>query len=162
MTDGDRSASTGPTRIRSIAVHRDDVATALEATLRSDREVVLRVTPPFSGRMRARLHSLGTGATAGADTEAGEGDETAGDADPIHIDPRALVSGVPAYPEVDETMANNPDADVETRRERHTAAVESWREAVRGSVVDSVALDAGGDGDNGGGAPIEVDVAALG
>jgi len=49
MTDDDSAASDDPGRIRSIAVHRDDVSTALEATLRSDREVVLRVTPPFSG-----------------------------------------------------------------------------------------------------------------
>jgi len=42
MTDDDSAASDDPGRIRSIAVHRDDVTTALEATLRERREVVLR------------------------------------------------------------------------------------------------------------------------
>jgi len=154
MTDGDPDASGGPDRIRSIAVHRDDVATALEATLRSDREVVLRVTPPFSGRMRARLHSLGTGSAEEADGEPVSDDAP----EPIHVDPRDLVSVVPPYPEVDETMAEHSDADIETRRERHTEAVESWRETIRGSVVDGVELDAGrGDGET-----VAVDVTALG
>jgi len=148
MTDGDSSGSGDPRRIRSIAVHRDDVATALEAILRSDREVVLRVTPPFSGRMRARIHAL----------DAGDGeDSNAGDPAPVHVDPRDLVAEVPPYPEVDETMADNPDADLETSRKRHTEAVEAWRETVRESVVDGVELDAGSNGET-----VEVDVAALG
>jgi hypothetical protein len=151
MADGDPPGSGGPSRIRSIAVHRDDVATALEATLRSDREVVLRVTPPFSGRMRARIHAVDTDDKEGSDT---------GDPAPIHVDPRDLVSDVPPYPEVDETMADNPDADLETRRKRHTEAVESWRETVRESVVDSVGLDAGGD--SGDEEIVEVDVTVLG
>ncbi|WP_050032569.1 hypothetical protein [Halorubrum halophilum] len=156
MTDEESSASGDPSQIRSVAVHRDDVATALEATLRSDRAVVLRVTPPFSGRMRARLHSLGTSDGATPDDDSGEESGPA----PIHIDPHDLVSDVPPYPEVDETMADNPDADVETRRKRHTEAVESWRETVRESVVDGVELDVGGD--DGDAEPVEVDVAALG
>ncbi|ELZ43284.1 hypothetical protein C471_01352 [Halorubrum saccharovorum DSM 1137] len=155
MTDGDPSMSDDPGRIRSIAVHRDDVATALEATLRSDREVVLRVTPPFSGRMRARLHSLGASDEAAPD----DGGEAA--PAPVHVDPRDLVSDVPPYPEVDETMADNPDADLETRRKRHTEAVESWREAVRESVAAGVELDADGSGGEGG-ETVEVDVTALG
>lgn len=83
MTDDDSAASDDPGRIRSIAVHRDDVSTALEATLRSDREVVLRVTPPFSGRMRARLHNLGPGGS-GSSPEAvtNADDEEGSDGDP--------------------------------------------------------------------------------
>src|SRR6056297_3579117 len=50
-----------PSAIRSVAVTRADVVTALESNLRSDGRTVLRVTPPFSGRMRARLHEMGTG-----------------------------------------------------------------------------------------------------
>ncbi|WP_128905105.1 hypothetical protein [Halorubrum amylolyticum] len=157
MTDGEPSGTGGPDRIRSIAVHRDDVGTALEATLRSDREVVLRVTPPFSGRMRARLHSLGAG-EGEADAEKGKGSDD--DPSPIHVDPRDLVSDVPPYPEVDETAAEAPETDLETRRKQHTEAVESWREAVRESVVDRVELAAGGD--NGEEKTVEVDVSALG
>jgi len=75
---------------------------------------------------------------------------------PIHVDPRDLVVDVPPYPEVDETMANDPDADLKARRKQHTEAVESWREAVRESAVDAVELDAGDR------STVVVDVAVLG
>ncbi|GAA0532889.1 hypothetical protein ABNG02_09920 [Halorubrum ejinorense] len=148
--DGDddpaKSADTGPERIRSIAVHRDDVANALEATLRSDREVVLRATPPFSGRMRARLHALDAGGSGGNGTD---------DPEPIHIDPRDLVSDAPPYPEPDETAAEFPDADLDDRRDRHAAAVEAWRERVRERVGSSVEIAVDGKSR-------AVDVVALG
>jgi hypothetical protein len=158
---GDRESEPvepGPERIRSIAVHRDDVASALEATLRSDREVVLRVTPPYSGRMRARLHALDADASGG---DTGEGGDTPA---PVHVDPRDLVGEIPPYPEVDDTAAAHPDADVETRRGLHAEAVESWRERVRTSVVESVPIDARprDDGDERNGGTHEVDVIALG
>ncbi|MFO8116439.1 MAG: hypothetical protein R6U01_13955 [Halorubrum sp.] len=159
--DGDRESDPrgpGPERIRSIAVHRDDVANALEATLRTDREVVLRVTPPYSGRMRARLHALD------ADAPGGDTDESDGPPAPVHVDPRDLVGEIPPYPEVDDTAAAHPDADVEARRGLHARAVESWRERVRASVVDSVRIDAHAqdDGDERNGGTHEVDVTALG
>lgn len=156
--------STGLGRIRSIAVHREDVATALEATLRSEKRVVLRITPPFSGRMRARLHTLGaesvgnSGAESPSDSDSGRGSDEADD--PILVDPRDLVSEVPAYPEVDETGAKYPDADVESRRERHAEAVAAWRKRVRDSVVSSVAIG-GDEGDKGEGSRT-VDVTVLG
>jgi len=75
---------------------------------------------------------------------------------PRYTSIRDLVVDVPPYPEVDETMANDPDADLEARRKQHTEAVESWREAVRESVVDAVELDAGDR------STVEVDVVALG
>lgn len=158
MTDDGPPTEQGPDRIRSIAVHREDVATALEATLRSDREVVLRVTPPFSGRMRARLHSTGVDSDSDPAAKHVTSDETrsAPDGSPLHIDPKALVTDAPPYPEVDETAADHPGTDVDTRRKRHTEAVESWREAVRRSVVDTVAIDIG-DGEG-----IDVDVTVLG
>lgn len=136
-----------PTRIRSIAVHREDVATALEATIRSERRVVLRITPPFSGRMRARLHELSSG-------RADEKDEDGKD-EPIHVDPHDLIDDVPAYPEVDQTASEYPEANLETRRKRHMEAVDSWREVIRDSVTDSVTIDAGS-------VAREVDVVALG
>ena len=166
MTDDESPASAGPDRLRSIAVHRDDVATALEATLRSDREVVLRVTPPFSGRMRARLHSVGPGSGPASESgseseptaehEGGTESESTAEPSPLHVDPQSLVADAPPYPEVDQTAADHPDTDVDTRRERHTEAVEAWRTAVRGSVVDTVSIEAG-DGES-----IDVDVTALG
>ena len=152
MTEEESGGPTGDAgggRIRSIAVHREDVASALEATLRSDREVVLRATPPFSARMRARLHALDAGESQG------DGDEDADAPVPIHIDPGALVADAPPYPEVDDTAADLPDADLETRRERHAANVEAWREAVRERVAEAVEIEVDGE-------TRTVDVTALG
>jgi hypothetical protein len=155
MTEEEGGRDGGPDRIRSIAVHREDVANALEATLRSDREVVLRATPPFSGRMRARLHALDTGGSGGD----GEDSGSAGGSDdapaPLHIDPRDLVPDVPPYPEPDETASEHPYVDLETRRERHAEAVEAWRERVRERVGSTVEIEVGGESR-------AVDVVALG
>ena len=168
MTDPERPGEgADPTRIRSIAVHREDVANALEATLRTDRRVVLRVTPPYSGRMRARIHSVDEGLSDGT---RGAPPSPADDADEpdasVHVDPMDLVVDPPPYPEVDETAAEYPDADVVTRRERHAEAVRSWREAVREAVGGTVEIPVGGergDGDGPDGARThEVDVVALG
>ena len=77
---------TDPGAIRSLAVTTEDVLAALEARQRGRRDAVLRVTPPFSARMRARLHVEGT-----------EG-EYEGD-DPIHVRPEAfLPEGFPRFP----------------------------------------------------------------
>jgi hypothetical protein len=152
MTEGGAGSGSGPDRVRSIAVHREDVANALEATLRSDREVVLRATPPFSGRMRARLHALDAGGDGADEGDAGgSGDAPA----PVRIDPRDLVADAPPYPEVDDTAAELPDADLETRRERHAANVEAWRETVRERVAETVEIEVGGETHT-------VDVTALG
>lgn len=154
--DGEsESAEQGPDRVRSLAVHREDVANALEATLRSEREVVLRATPPFSGRMRARLHALDVGGGDDADDRDGESDAAAEGPSPLHVDPRALVDEVPPYPEVDDTAAEYPDADLETRRKKHEEAVEAWRETVRERVVSTVEIRVDGE-------TRAVDVTALG
>ncbi|GAA0722875.1 hypothetical protein J2744_000020 [Halorubrum trapanicum] len=152
MTEEEPGSDPGPGRIRSIAVHREDVANALEAALRSDREVVLRATPPFSGRMRARLHALDAGGDGTDERDARSADDAPA---PLHIDPRDLVADVPPYPEPDDTAAEHPDTDLEARRERHAEAVEDWRERVRRSIGSSVEID--GDGDS-----RAVDVVALG
>ncbi|UIP01262.1 hypothetical protein Hbl1158_08925 [Halobaculum sp. CBA1158] len=73
--------------MRTLAVTTDDVIAALEARDRGRRDAVLRVTPPFSGRMRARLHVAG-----------GEG-KYDGDRRPIHVEPRAfLPEEFPRFP----------------------------------------------------------------
>ncbi|WP_096392854.1 hypothetical protein [Halorubrum trapanicum] len=143
MTEEERGGDAGPDRIRSIAVHREDVANALEASLRSERQVVLRATPPFSGRMRARLHALDAGSGDDAEDTGSAGDSDA--PAPLHIDPRALVKDAPPYPEVDDTAAELPDADLETRRERHAENVEAWREAVRERVAETVEIEVDGE-----------------
>jgi len=121
------------TAIRSIAVTPDDVVTALEATLRSPQETVLRVTPPFSGRMRARLHEVGMG-------------EFVGESDPVHVAPEMLVKGAPPYPDPSETedelrADERTEYTAERHRERHVELVGEWREAVRSSIVSSVELE---------------------
>ena len=127
-----------PTAIRSIAVSAEDVVTAYERTLRSGSEAVLRVTPPFSARMRARIHVPI------------EGEDADGAGAPIHVDPESLVADPPSYPEPDETEAAlraDPDETYtrERHRERHQAAVEEWREVVGESIVDRVRLPIGDD-----------------
>jgi hypothetical protein len=137
MTTGfDRRRERGsddPTDIRSLAVTVDDVVTALEAVQRADEPAVLRVTAPFAGRMRARLHLVG-----------GEGDDGR-EAPPLHVHPGAFVDeSVPAVPAVDETadeLRERGAYSVERHREYHAAAVESWRESVRAGLVDRLTLD---------------------
>jgi hypothetical protein len=123
----------GARRIRSLAVTTADVLTAFEANERRDRGAVLRVTPPFAGRMRARLH---------LDGAEGEYD---GDERPIHVPPeRLLCGGGPAFPTVDETgdelRASEEPYTRERHRERHAEAVAAWREAVRDALADRVTL----------------------
>ena len=159
--------SPDPRRIESLSVTESDVIDALEAAARSDRDIVLRVTPPFSGRMRARIHDAsvvdadggghGTGEQQDRDGEdgdpTGDGTERAGDsaeetdASPIHIPPARFVADPPAYPTVDDTedelRASATLYTTERHRKRHQTAVEAWREAVRERLVESVTLDAG-------------------
>ncbi len=121
-----------PTVVRSIAITVDDVVTALEANVRRDAGVVVRITPPYSGRMRARIHVEGAESTY---------DEPA----PIHVSPERLVASPPPFPTPDDTedeLRDDPDARYtpETHRLRHERAVERWRAAVRESIVDTVEL----------------------
>jgi hypothetical protein len=132
--------------IRSIAVHAEDVVTALEATRRGE-SAVFRVTPPFSGRMRARIHV----------EHADEYDTTP---EPIHIGPSRLVMDAPNYPTPDATEEriradSGVEYTVERHHERHAEAVAAWREAVTDAIADSVTLD----GEFG---PHRVAVSALG
>lgn len=110
--------------------------TALEANLRSPRTLRLRITPPFSGRMRARIHEVGTG-------------EFVGEGDPVHLDPRDLVTDVPRYPEPADTedeirTADDVEYTPERHRERHVEAVEAWRESI--TIADTVEIPEDGEG----------------
>jgi len=93
--------SDDPTTVRSVAVTREDVVRALELRERGGPRAVLRVTPPFSGRMRARLHVAGR-----------EGEYA--DPPPLHLPPDRLVRDPPPLPRA-------ADAD-EPLRERGVAA----------------------------------------
>jgi hypothetical protein len=126
--------SDDPTVVRSVAVTVDDVVTALEARRRTGRRTWLRLTPPFSARMRARLHA--------ADGSGDEADGEAGPA-PVLVPPARFVPDPPPYPDPDETADALRAAgayDPETHRERHADRVAGWREAVRGAVAAEVAL----------------------
>ena len=80
-----------PTVVNTVVVTVSDVVAACEACDRNRQETVLRITPPFSGRMRARLHV--------ADVDAIY-EEPA----PIHVHPRTFLSDLPPYP------GSDPDA----------------------------------------------------
>jgi len=118
--------STDPQAIRSIAVTVDDLITALEANCSANRGAVLRITPPFVGRMRARLHVAGGEGTYGDDPQ------------PIHLNPERLVETVPAYPTADETA--DPVADSTTHRQRDTDHVAVWRETVRERLREEITV----------------------
>jgi len=128
-TDSETTASVGstdPQVIHSIAVTVDDLITALEANCSANRGAVLRITPPFVGRMRARIHVAG-----------GEGVYD-GDTEPIHLDPEWLVDEVPEYPTADDTA--EPDDDPEIHRRRHTDNVAEWRETVRERLREEITV----------------------
>ena len=141
--------SDDPTVIRVLVVHADDVVSALEANASRDVRAVLRVTPPFAGRMRARLHLAGAEGSYDADPE------------PLHVDPERLVEDdSPAYPTPDLTedeLRSDPGVTYspEAHREYHTRRVEEWRERVREHVREraTITTPAG---------PHEVRVATLG
>jgi len=128
-------SGTDPTRIRSVAVTADDVVAAYEAQTRERRAVVLRVTPPFDGRMRARLH-------VPAEADAVE--------DAVVLAPEELVEtdAVAPFPSPDDTedaIRADPDLtySTELHHERHEAAVEGWRASVREAIVDAVTIAEG-------------------
>ncbi|PSP88051.1 hypothetical protein BRC90_08810 [Halobacteriales archaeon QS_4_69_34] len=121
--------------VSALAVTAGDVVAALEANRRRGVGTVLRVMPPFNGRMRARLHRVDAGIGGDADGPA-----------PLHVDPAALVEDVPEYPTPDDTAdrlraATDTAYSIEAHRERHAAAVERWRATVAGRIVDAVELD---------------------
>lgn len=124
--------SDDPTSIRVLAVTADDVVTALETNQRRDTAAVLRVTPPFSGRMRARLHLDGT-------------EHDYDDPEPIHVPPERLVGSIPSFPTADDTadeLRSDPETtySAETHRSRHEGAIEEWRRHVRESLLETATL----------------------
>jgi hypothetical protein len=143
MADGDDRSE-----IRSIAVTADDVVAAFEANRQRGADAVLRATPPFSGRMRARLHR---GPPA---------DDVS--PPPLRIDPERLLADdvVADYPHPDDTaddLRDDPDETYsrERHREYHEAVVSRWRETARERLVSTVTAETE-DG------PTEVRVVALG
>lgn len=122
---------TDPSAIKSLAITSDDIVTAVAATERNRENVVLRVTPPYSGRMRARLHVVQPTETA---------DET------IHIPPEKLLSpDAPEVPSTDETAdelreSADDSYSVERHRRYHDQRLEEWRETLPEYIVDRIYL----------------------
>jgi hypothetical protein len=110
-----------PTVVRSLAVHPDDVVTAVESR-REGRATVLRATPPYHARMRARLHVRGPD-----------------DPPAVVVEPTDLLDDdAPAYPTPDETeerVRERGEYTPEAHRAAHVEAVAEWRERVRGHLV---------------------------
>ena len=126
-------ASNDPADIRALAVTVGDIVAALEANERRDAGAVLRVTPPFSGRMRARLHLDGA-------------ESRYDDPSPIHIPPERFLETPPPFPSPDETedeLRADPDVaySSERHREYHESAVEAWRERVRAALSERATID---------------------
>lgn len=136
-----------PRVIRSVVVTAEDVVTAVESRHQRDERVVLRVTPPFSGRMRARLHVV-----------PGDGGE---ETDAVHLDPMGLLDDeVPPYPrpaDTEDALRADPGVEytVERHHDCHREALERWREHLPDHVRDSVTVETGVG-------PVTVDVAVLG
>ena len=118
-----------PTVVHSLAVTTDDLVTAIEANVRRDAGAVLRVTPPFSGRMRARIHV--------------EHDDDP--PEPLCVPPERFVEPISPFPSPDTTedeLRADPDISYtrSRHRRRHEAAVEEWRAAIRESRRDRITV----------------------
>ncbi|MBX0294823.1 hypothetical protein [Haloarcula nitratireducens] len=126
--------STDPSAIRSLAVSAEDLLAAAEASARDGPNAVLRVTPPYSGRMRARLHVV-------------QGDA---DDETLHVPPASFLrEDAPPYPTPDQTADELRDRDDETygvarHREYHERRVAEWRETLPDYVVETVTIPADG------------------
>ncbi len=123
--------SDDPTTVRSVAVTRDDVVRALELRERGGPRAVLRVNPPFAGRMRARLHVEG---------REGEYDDPA----PVHLPPDRLVrtpTPFPAADEAEDALRAAGEYSLERQRERHERTVEGWRRAIGARLVSEVTIE---------------------
>lgn len=143
--------SEDPRTVDVLVVHADDVVAALAATAQG-RETVLRVTPPFRARQRARIHVVegvdgadgapGAGAIDTEDTGGVEGTDArparradgAEAADPLHVPADAFVAddapSFPRAPDTEPTPADSPEYDVDEHFERHEDAVADWRTSV--------------------------------
>lgn len=122
--------TTDPEVIRSVAISAHDLVTAVEANASGPDNAVLRITPPFSGRMRARLHVI----------------QSETDDQSIHIRPETVLdASAPQYPTPDRTADELRDASdrtysVETHKEYHEDRLDQWRERLNTHGVESISV----------------------
>lgn len=134
-----------PSVIRSIAVDPADVVDAFEYTRANPGTAVLRLTPPFHGRMRARLHvHRGDGVQRG-DCEPAETDGS----DAVHVAPASLLTDdvVETYPTLESVEAGLPDEEPAPDRLHEALAEERgrWRERALESLVERTTVDHDGE-----------------
>lgn len=129
--------SDDPAAVETVVVSAADLVAAFEASHRSrDAETVLRMTPPFSGRMRARVHVV-------------QG-ERPDDGRPVRIRAESLVEAAcPAPPEPDDVedelrAAPTVTYTIDRHRERYRAALQEWRASVLDHVVEEATVPATG------------------
>ncbi|PGF16867.1 hypothetical protein CP556_12560 [Natrinema sp. CBA1119] len=143
VDEGDPSVEDDdPSAIRSIALSPDDAVDAYAYSRENPGEAVLRVTPPFHGRMRARIHVYRVDDT-----------ELTG---AVHLSPADVIAEdvVAEYPALESTRdAADPDeeptdsdegtdsTEVDRIRERHAEAVEAWQARAREAIVETVTLE---------------------
>ncbi|OAQ54619.1 hypothetical protein HTG_03420 [Natrinema mahii] len=122
-----------PGAIRSIALSPEDAVDAYVYGRENPGDAVLRVTPPFHGRMRARIHVYRR-----------DDAELTG---AVHLSPAAVIADDVAadYPDLESALADadaDPGSDAAERlRERHADSVAAWRERAREAIVETVALE---------------------
>jgi len=140
--------SEDPTVVSTIVVSAEDVVSAVEATNRGGRETVLRITPPFSGRMRARIH---------VPVDEGYDEDPA----PVHVDPEALLDDaappLPTPATTEDELRADPEETYSRERHHdyHAERVAEWRERLTAHVADTADLPTPTG-------PHEVSVAVLG
>ena len=141
--DEENTENGDPTTIKSLAVSPEDAANAYAYTQENPGEAVLRVTPPFHGRMRARLHVYRRDDT-----------ELTG---AVHISPADVIADdiVADYPDLEARLEDADADETERVRKRHAEAVEEWQSRAEDAIADAVTIET----DDG---PHPVDVKRLG
>ncbi|MFC4439030.1 MULTISPECIES: hypothetical protein [Natrialbaceae] len=118
-----------PSAIRSIAVSPDDAVDAFVYGRENPGEAVLRVTPPFHGRMRARIHvyRVDDAHLTGA----------------VHLSPDDVIEDdvLAAYPRLENALEDAAPDETEEVRKRHAERVGAWQERARKAIVETVALE---------------------
>lgn len=123
----------GVSEVHTIAITTEDVVTAYEHNRRTDVRAVLRMTPPFHGRMRARIHVER------------DDDPPTGTPAPVHVPPARFVAedDVPPLPRAPDTREESGDEEysVDDHYDRHVDAMDAWRDDVAAAIVDRLAFE---------------------
>lgn len=138
----DSDPDTALETVRSIAVDPEAVVDAAVYSRENPGTAVLRVTPPFHGRMRARIHVF----------------RDAPGTDATYCRPPGLLDDeiLAAYPSLEDATAE-PDGEEFDPDDRASRArvLEDWRDRAESAISDEVVLKRGDE-------RVGVDVVVLG